>query len=198
MAYRFYIREHLFVVRWQSLTLEDLDRVATQARLIRVQQRRDIIYAGLQGDGLAEPDADVRKGLVPRAVAIAKTSKHYHLVIDATGMRASVHRSIIRGLMGVARALQFEEVRKARLFESVRDMLEFDPDDLPASIDTLLREMDAAGVLSPEPDRALARQATRPYAVVTERPAAPDDATPGPGAPPDAPRGAGQEPRSGA
>lgn len=151
MAYRSYIREHLVVVRWQAVTLEDIDQIVTQVRLVRVQQRREVIYAGLQGDDVAPPDANVRKGMLPRAVAIVKSMKRFHLVIDGVGMVPSVHRTIIRGLIGTARALRVEEVHKVHLFGSVREMLEFDRDDLPASVGTLLQEMKAAGMLAPDP-----------------------------------------------
>jgi hypothetical protein len=180
MAYRLYIREHLFVVRWQAFTLDDADRIVTQVRLARVQQRRDVIYAGLQGDGVAEPDATVRKGLLARGVAVAKNAKYLHLVIDATGVRASVHRTIVRGIVGAARALKLEDVHKARLFGSVREMLQFDPDDLPASVDTLLRELDAAGVLAPDAGHAAARPTAPPGDVAPGRPDAPKDSAPKP------------------
>ena len=131
-----YANKHFLCVRWGAVTRVDLDEVLARARSIERAEGRKLVYAGLQYDDTPLPDRDVSKIVIDRAIELAACCERFYIVVAATGVAGSLHRTGIRSMLTLAR-IAGARVERVRVMDSVDAMLDDAEPLLPAPRATL-------------------------------------------------------------
>lgn len=145
MSYRSFVYQNVFFVRWTEVTLAEIDDVLARARLVKNSQPKPVIYAGLQFDDYIDPPPEVRKGAFPTARELAATVGWYYVAICASGVRATLQRTLLRGVLMTARAAGYD-TKAVRVVDGVDAILRERERELPCSIDELRQRLESAGM----------------------------------------------------
>ncbi len=147
MAYRHLTVGHAVFVRWSRVEMKDFDTILALVSGVRARTGRDVLYVALQYDDYIDPDADVRKAGLAKGQQLAALTSGYYIVVAATGLKASLQRTLLRGLLVAARAagVKTEVVHVA---DSLSEVFTREAGNLPCSVSELRKQLSDASMLA--------------------------------------------------
>lgn len=123
---------HLFVIRWDTVLDEDLAPLLREVRAVRDRTGRPVIYAAIQDDDYREPDARVKQKFKQLLPELMKYIKMDYLVILATGIQASLQRTILKAMFTSGRIAGMPYLDRVIVVDAFEDVLRREAADLPA------------------------------------------------------------------
>ena len=123
---------HLFVIRWDTVLDEDLAPLLREVRAVRDRTGRQVIYAAIQDDGYREPDARVKQKFKQLLPELMKYIKRDYLVILATGIQASLQRTILKAMFTSGRIAGMPYLDRVVVVDTFEEVLRREATDLPA------------------------------------------------------------------
>jgi hypothetical protein len=138
---------HLFVIRWDTVTEDDLPVLLRDVRAVREKTGRPVIYAAIQDDDYHEPDAKVKQGFKSLLPELMKHIKIDYLVILATGIQASLQRTILKTMFTSGRIAGVAYLDRIIVVDSFEEVLRREAADLPAPASEILEQVRQKRVL---------------------------------------------------
>lgn len=145
MGVRLYENKHFLCARWGKITIEDLDRVLARAKHIHQHEGRKLVYAGVQHEDTPLPDRDATRLIIERGMELSRLCDRFSVVVAASGITGSLHRTGIRSMLTLAR-MAGADVARVRVYDSIGAMLEDNVTLLPASITQLSAALFSAAI----------------------------------------------------
>jgi hypothetical protein len=133
--------EHLFVIRWDTVTEEDLPVLLRDVRAVREKTGRPVIYAAIQDDDYHEPDAKVKQAFKHLLPELMKYIKVDYLVILATGIQASLQRTILKTMFTSGRIAGVAYLDRIVVVDTFEEVLRREAADLPAPASEILAQV---------------------------------------------------------
>lgn len=146
MSISIYSNKYLLAVRWHELTADDIDKLVERARTMQRKEGRRLIYLGLQYDDTPLPGRVVTKHVVDRSAEFFACCESILIVLCATGLSATLHRTALRSMMTMARIARMPDVDRALVVDSLEAALAHTEAALPIPIPQLRTELAAAGM----------------------------------------------------
>lgn len=138
---------HLFVVRWDTVVEEDLAPLLREVRALRDQTGRPVIYAAIQDDDYREPSARVKQSFKQLLPELMKYMKVDYLVILATGIQASLQRTILKAMFTSGRIAGMPYLDRVVIVDTFEEVLRREAMDLPAPASEILTQLRERGLL---------------------------------------------------
>lgn len=138
---------HLFVIRWDTVVYSDLPLLIRDVRAISEKAGRPVIYAAIQDDDYHEPPADVKQAFKHWFPELMKFVKTDYLVITATGIQASLQRSILKAMLISGRITHMHGVDRIVIVDTFAEVLRREAMDLPAPMSEIMAELKRKNVL---------------------------------------------------
>lgn len=138
---------HLFIVRWDTITVDDFTAVLTQMAQIRKQTGKDVIYVAIQDDQYKTPDSATTQLMKERFGEFASLIKADYLVLTATGVKASLQRSFLRAAIAGGALVGIQGVEKVVVVSSLDEVFAREAGNLPTSAAGVLAALEQAQVV---------------------------------------------------
>jgi hypothetical protein len=104
MPYRLRAQKHVSLLLWTGLpTLEDIPALIRELVALRKQAGRPLIGFGIVPDGIGSPSREVREEMIRTWPTLMQTHEVMLMVIEGDGVKSSLIRTMLRGMMLVAR-----------------------------------------------------------------------------------------------
>ncbi len=132
---------HLFVIRWDTVVEEDLAPLLREVRALREQTGRPVIYAAIQDDDYREPGAKVKQSFKRMLPELMKYMKMDYLVILATGIQASLQRTILKTMFTSGRIAGMPYLDRVVVVDTFDEVLRREAADLPAPASEILAQL---------------------------------------------------------
>jgi len=111
----------LYVVRMQAhVDRSDVDAILRGAEQAARGARRKITYIGINGADSEAPSSEVRQYILARADDLFEHASTLEIVLEGDGLKAGLLRTIVRGMITVARTRNAGP-RRAFIHSSVED-----------------------------------------------------------------------------
>lgn len=148
MPYRELTIGHAVFIRWTPRVLmEDLDTLLAHVRGVRARAGKPVLYVAIQYDDYIDPDAQVRKAALPKGRELALETNGYYIVVAATGLKASLQRTLLRGLLTAARAAGMD-TKRVCIADSLDEVFAKEASNLPMPAAELRKRLAEASMLS--------------------------------------------------
>ncbi len=138
---------HLFVIRWDTVVEEDLAPLLREVRALHDQTGRPVIYAAIQDDDYHEPGAKVKQSFKRMLPELMKYMKIDYLVILATGIQASLQRTILKTMFTSGRIAGMPYLDRVVVVDTFEEVLRREAADLPAPASEILAQLREKGLL---------------------------------------------------
>jgi hypothetical protein len=138
---------HLFVIRWDTVVYSDLAVLVRDVRAISEKTGRLVTYIAIQDDDYREPPAEVKQAFKHWFPELMKFVKTDYLVISATGIQASLQRSILKAMLISGRITRMPYLDRIVILDTVEEVLRREAADLPAPASEILTALREKGVL---------------------------------------------------
>jgi predicted AlkP superfamily pyrophosphatase or phosphodiesterase len=132
---------HLFVIRWDTVVEEDLAPLLREVRAVRDRTGRPVIYAAIQDNDYREPSARVKQSFKHLLPELMKYIKMDYLVILATGIQASLQRTILKAMFTSGRIAGMPYLNRIVILDSFEELLHREAADLPAPASEIVQEL---------------------------------------------------------
>ena len=116
--------------------------VFTKVRQVRDEIGEPLIYVSISGDETPAPEPAVRKLLVEGGREIMALSELFYVVLESDGLKGSVLRSAMAGMM-----LLSKNRREVRVVGSLQEVLQAVAPKLKTTPEALLQHLEPSGVL---------------------------------------------------
>jgi hypothetical protein len=94
--------EPIFIVRWQTPTLEDLTLIQQEVERARKRVGRMLIYVAIVPADADPPDPPVRKAMIDSMDTVLEHCEVIYFAMEGRGFKHSVLRSALAGILLVA------------------------------------------------------------------------------------------------
>jgi len=138
---------HLFAIRWDTVAYSDLPILVRDVRTLCEKTGRPVIYVAIQDDDYHEPPAAVKQAFKHWFPELMKFVKTDYLVISATGIQASLQRSILKAMLISGRITHMPYLDRIVILDTVEEVLRREALDLPAPASVILSELRQKHVL---------------------------------------------------
>lgn len=139
--------EHLFMIRWDTIEYRDVGIILRELRGIREKTGRPVIYVAIQDDDYREPSAEVKQVFKRLFPELMKLVKRDYVVIRATGMEASIQRSLLKAMIIAGRIARIPDLDRVVVLDTFEEVLRREAAELPAPVSEILTELRQKGLL---------------------------------------------------
>jgi hypothetical protein len=146
MGFSTYTERNVLAVRWHTLEHADIAALIERARAQHRREGRKLLYLGVQYNDTPLPSGAVTKQIVDRSADLFGFCDSIYLVVSATGLAASLHRTALRTMMTMARLARLPDADRALVLDSIDDALSHAGAALPLPAARLRAAMTAAGI----------------------------------------------------
>src|SRR5687767_12373197 len=142
MSCRTALIEPIFIVRWQTPTLEDLTLIQQEVERARKRVGRMLVFVAIVPADADPPDPPVRKAMMDSMDSVLEHCEAMYFAMEGGGFKNSVLRSALAGILMVAG-------RRGRVFVHVSASQAIAAAARRAAVDesTILRSARARGML---------------------------------------------------
>lgn len=134
----------LFVCRWRTPELPDVESLFAEVTAYRARVGQPLVYVGITDDESEPPDAEFRRAVLAGLQGLIDQCGAFYLVAAETGFRAGVIRAIMAGLF-----LAWRRSGDVRVMSRIDDVLIRERARLPKSPAAIVAELRAHGALGP-------------------------------------------------
>ncbi len=122
MAYRSFLVDELFFVRWIAGVPDDLDVITEAVVARRAALGRPLIYVSIQDDATKTPDEAFAKRMLNRVPEFFDQLERIYLVVAVHGWGGNVQKRVLRAALATARTIDPERTGKVSLIESMGEL----------------------------------------------------------------------------
>lgn len=136
-----------YFIRWTRMEVEDGPRVVKEVRKLRDEVGRPVVYVAIQGPDYREPSAGTLRSLRETFLAVTELATNVHVVVLGDGVTTSLQRTALRSIVTLGRTLRVDHTDRLKVWTSVEEVLDLEPDPAHAKAD-VLAALDGAGLLT--------------------------------------------------
>lgn len=136
-----------YFIRWTRMEAEDAPRVVKEVRELRDEVGRPVVYVAIQGPDYREPSAATLRSFKEGFLELMGLVTHDHVVVLGQGLTTSLQRTALRSVITLARSLRVDHTDRIKVWTSVEEVLDLEPDPAHAKAD-VLAALDGAGLLT--------------------------------------------------
>ena len=99
MSYNSVLVEEMYIVRWLEPNVDDIREIVKKVNELGRKTDNRLIYVAIAPDSSTPPDNETRDAMVKSMDDMIQVCSSLHLVVEGTGFRNSIKRSVLTGIL---------------------------------------------------------------------------------------------------
>jgi hypothetical protein len=138
---------HVYVVRWDTITVDDFNALLAKLAAIRKETGKDVVYVAIQDDLYKSPDAATTEVMKQRFGEFADLIKADYIVMSAKGVKSSLQRSFLRAAIVGGSLVGVKGVDKVVVVSTLDEVFVKEAGNLPTSASGMMEALQKADAL---------------------------------------------------